>query len=57
MIRKFNPKDIETECFGGSNNSSNSTGWESIGENSKNAYLLVYEKIVKDDISIKYEKQ
>jgi len=48
-IREFSTKDIESECFGGKEGDSDETinfGWMK-RDNSKNAYILVYEKIVK----------
>jgi len=48
-VREFSTKDIENECFGGKESDSDDTinfGWMN-RDNSKNAYILVYEKIVK----------
>ena len=54
-IKDFDAKSIESECFGGSSNdaSDDSWGWAKIGrENSKNAYILVYERVVKDPLKL-----
>ena len=47
-MRDFDPKDIESECFGGKSEDSDQnmwSNWMKDRDNSKNAYLLVYEKI------------
>ncbi|KAL4448730.1 hypothetical protein ABPG74_012819 [Tetrahymena malaccensis] len=50
-IREFNPQNIEQECFGGSSSNSSENYWEK-GENSKNAYILVYERELKTPLKI-----
>ena len=59
-IRDFDVKNIESECFGGasSDTSDDSWGWGKAGrDNSKNAYILVYERVVKDPVQmVVYEK-
>lgn len=55
-IRDFDPKNMESECFGGSSSSDGADdgwGWSRGGrDNSKNAYILVYERKVKDPIKL-----
>ena len=54
-IRDFDSKNIESECFGGasSESSDDSWGWGKAGrDNSKNAYILVYERVVKDPVKM-----
>ncbi|EAS02785.2 ubiquitin carboxy-terminal hydrolase (macronuclear) [Tetrahymena thermophila SB210] len=50
-IREFNPQNIEQECFGGSSSNYSENYWEK-GENSKNAYILVYERELKTPLKI-----
>jgi len=49
-------KDIENECFGGAGGDTSddyfSWGKASSREYSKNAYILVYERVVKDDLKL-----
>jgi hypothetical protein len=49
-IRDFDPKNLETECFGGFSQTESvddAWGWSKGGrDNSKNAYILVYERKV-----------
>ena len=50
-IRSFSTKNIESECFGGdvAESGDDYWSWSKFGkENSKNAYILVYEKVIKD---------
>ena len=54
-IRDFDVKNIESECFGGASSDSgdDSWGWGKAGrDNSKNAYILVYERVVKDSVKM-----
>jgi len=54
-IINFDSSKIDAECFGGTNNhsSNNDWGWmKGNMDNSKNAYILVYEKIKKKSITI-----
>lgn len=53
-IRDFDAKNIENECFGGASQNSSGWGWGRGfgGDNSKNAYILVYERIMKEDIQL-----
>jgi len=54
-IRDFDTKNIESECFGGasSDSSDDAWAWAKAGrENSKNAYILVYERVVKDPLKL-----
>ena len=54
-IRDFDVKNIESECFGGASADSteDSWGWGKVGrDNSKNAYILVYERVVKDSVTM-----
>lgn len=46
-VREFDPKDIETECFGGEH-------WR---RENQSAYLLVYEKKVKSKVLLEFESQ
>ena len=46
--RDFDPKNIESECFGGSNYNDNSSWNSSYYDNSRNAYMLVYERQLKN---------
>lgn len=55
-IREFNPQNIEAECFGGTSSQSSDNYWEK-GENSKNAYILVYERIAKTPLKFVTESQ
>ena len=54
MIRDFNPKNIESECFGGAGSESiDDWGWGRVGkENCKNAYILVYEHKLKEPVHL-----
>ncbi|EAR94410.2 ubiquitin carboxy-terminal hydrolase (macronuclear) [Tetrahymena thermophila SB210] len=58
-VRDFSIKNIENECFGGHNtdwdDSSFNFGWFRNRDNSKNAYILVYEKKVKDPVQLVFE--
>jgi len=58
-IRSFNTKSIENECFGGEGTESNDDwGWSKFGrENSKNAYILVYERVLKDPLKLTVTSQ
>jgi len=61
LIKDFDPRKIETECFGGNTNaeqteknyaaSDNDNFWEK-GSSSKNAYILVYEREAKTPLSL-----
>jgi len=55
-IRDFDIKNIEKECYGGSTSESNDDewGWVRSGgrESSRNAYILVYERVVKDPLKL-----
>ena len=55
-IRDFDQKNIDSECFGGSSSSDGADdgwGWSRGGrDNSKNAYILVYERKIKDPIKL-----
>lgn len=60
-MRDFSTKNLENECFGGqqTDNDENSSsslgfnfGWFRNRDNSKNAYILVYERIEKDPIEL-----
>jgi len=50
---------LESECFGGASDSDDYStgGWfrSSMRENSKNAYLLVYERRFKEDIKLEFK--
>ena len=54
IIKDFDIKNIEKECFGGAGADSSDDywgGWTKSGrENSKNAYILVYERVAKDPL-------
>ena len=55
MIKDFDTKDIENECFGGAGSDSSDDYWsfgKSSREYSKNAYILVYERVVKDPLKL-----
>jgi ubiquitin carboxyl-terminal hydrolase 34 len=49
----FTPSNIESECFGGSFMAGEE--WAQMGEQSKNAYVLIYEKEVKSLIKLEAE--
>ena len=53
-IRDFDVKNIENECFGGASSDKDDDGWwgKSSRDNSKNAYILVYERVVKDPVTM-----
>lgn len=57
-VLNFNVDQMETECFGGSANGKNDTedliGWNKKNDwdNSKNAYMLVYERVKKTPITL-----
>jgi len=55
-VRVFNPDNIESECFGGAQDFGgddfSATWLKSFKENSKNAYMLVYEKKRKHPLKI-----
>ena len=52
-VSEFDFKNIEQECFGGSSGKSDDA-WIPASDNnkerSKNAYILIYEKLVKTDL-------
>jgi len=55
LIKDFDTKNIENECFGGSSTESSDDAWswaKSGKENSKNAYILVYERAIKEPIKL-----
>ena len=55
MIRSFNTKNIENECFGGESSDANDDYWawgKYEKDNSKNAYILVYERVTKDPLKL-----
>jgi len=58
-IKEFSTKSLESECFGGASDSDDYStgGWfrSSMRENSKNAYLLVYERRFKEDIKLEFK--
>lgn len=60
-VRDFSIKNIENECFGGHNNDADDSnfnfGWFKNRDNSKNAYILIYEKIIKDPLELIFENQ
>ncbi|KRX05033.1 hypothetical protein PPERSA_06667 [Pseudocohnilembus persalinus] len=56
LVREFDPKNIEKECFGGSTNNNGFYEQEK-GDSSSNAYILIYEKIEKKDMQFKIENQ
>lgn len=59
-IRDFNPDHIENECFGGASNDSSDDawGWVKVGkDNSKNAYILVYERVIKDPLKLQIKDE
>jgi len=49
----FTQSNIDSECFGGSFTAGED--WAHIGEQSKNAYVLIYEKEVKSLIKLEAE--
>ena len=56
LVKDFDPKNIETECFGGTVDSRDDWGWGSSStrsENSKSAYMLIYEREKKTAITLK----
>lgn len=57
LIKDFNASQIEAECFGGSSDQSKNDDWvwQVRGEQSKNAYILIYERKHKDPIKIVYQ--
>lgn len=57
-IREFNVKDVDSECFGGISNDNDNDTWSWFKrDNSKNAYMLVYERKVKEPIRLVYESE
>lgn len=60
-IRDFDPKNMENECFGGTSSTDGADdgwGWSKGGrDNSKNAYILVYERKIKDSIKLVCENE
>lgn len=55
-IRDFNTDHIESECFGGAQEGGNDDGWgfmKAGKDNSKNAYILVYERVTKDPLKLR----
>ena len=50
-IRDFDVKKIEAECFGGATTDSSDDVWGG-KDKSRNAYILVYERVVKDPIKM-----
>lgn len=59
MIRDFDAKSIENECFGGASSVGGGWGWGKGfgGDNSKNAYILVYERTLKEDIQLVFNTE
>ena len=49
----FTQSNIESECFGGSTIAAEE--WAQMGEQSKNAYVLIYEKEVKSLVKLAAE--
>lgn len=56
LINSFNPANIEAECFGGSISYEDEYDWEK-RENSKSAYLLIYQKVKKSQIEMEVKSQ
>lgn len=52
LIKEFDPRKIEQECFGGAYQSSDSDNFWDKGESSKNAYILVYEREQKSPLTV-----
>ena len=58
-IKEFKTKNIQSECFGGNNDNSGNDdmfGWNK-RDNSKNAYMLVYEKRVKTSLKLVFDNE
>jgi len=56
-ISKFNVSRMDDECFGGSDSSeSNENSWGMKNEKIKSAYMLVYERKIKNPLKIKIEE-
>ena len=57
--RNFNANDIPKECFGGSTGSSSNDDWWSNtkDDSSKSAYILVYERLSKDNLQFEFENK
>lgn len=62
LIRNYDPSKIAGDCFGGKSSSNytvNSTGFSTANdmEKSKNAYILVYDKVVKNKVPLVYKNK
>ena len=58
LIKDYDVSKLPNDCFGGKDSTSIKSSRFSLGnkmENSKNAYILVYDKIIKGKVSLKYE--
>ncbi|CAD8206139.1 unnamed protein product [Paramecium octaurelia] len=59
-IKEFKLKQMEQECFGGSSNfdyNDNDVWGTGFRENSQSAYMLIYEKVQKDQISLVFNSE
>ena len=54
MIRDFDVKKMPGECFGGKDSEESNDYWSKGDTSSTNAYMLVYEKIIKNEIEIEF---
>ncbi len=57
LIKNYDVSKLPGDCFGGKEAISTSSTFaiSSRMENSKNAYILVYDKVIKGDVSLKYK--
>jgi hypothetical protein len=58
LIKNYDVSNLPSDCFGGTEtvtNASNTFAISSTMENSKNAYILVYDKVIKGKLSLKYK--
>lgn len=54
VIKDFDVKKMAGECFGGKESEENNDYWSKGDTSSTNAYMLVYEKIIKNEIEIEF---
>lgn len=56
-VKEFSKKSIESECFGGATEGGSDNMWNlwRDRDNSKNAYLLVYERRTKDPLRMEFK--
>jgi hypothetical protein len=54
IIKDFDVKKMPSECFGGKESEDNNENWSKGDTSSTNAYMLVYEKVTKNQIELEF---